>query len=207
LNREPVKQFEKEFEMKKHIVALLAATAAVSAAQAQTVQTQPRAYVGVGVASVDHTYSSVNNGIAVTDKDGYNGNAKIFGGYEVNQTWGVEAGYTDLNKADFSYVTPTGSGRGKADGSQYYVAAKGNYPINDQFSAYAKLGVEHSQRKIRDTGIADISDSNTGAYASVGLQYNITPQVGVVAEYERYGKDKDFGAKADAWTIGARYSF
>jgi opacity protein-like surface antigen len=191
--------------MKKLIVALLAATAAISAAQAQTVQTQPRTYIGIAAASIDHSYS--NSGLNVTDKDGYNGNAKIFGGYEVNQTWGVEVGYTDINTADFNYNVAGVNGHGKTDGYQYYVAAKGNYPINDQFSAYGKLGVEHSLRKIRDTGFADQSDSNTGAYASVGLQYNFTPQVAVTAEYERYGKDKDFGAKADAWTIGARYSF
>jgi opacity protein-like surface antigen len=194
--------------MKKLLVALLATTAAVSAAQAQTVQTQPRAYLGLGVASIDHSYSAANDaGIAVTDKDGYNGNLKIFGGYEVNQTWGVEVGYTDLNQADFNYSAAGLSGHAKSDGYQYYVAAKGNYPINEQFSVYGKLGAEHSQRQIRNTGFYDLSNSDTGVYASVGLQYNFTPQWAVTAEYERYGKDKDFGAKPDAWTIGARYSF
>src|SRR5438094_230010 len=134
--------------MKKLLVALLATTAAVSAAQAQTVQTQPRAYLGLGVASVDHSYSAANgSGLSVTDKDGYNGNLKVFGGYEVNQTWGVEAGYTDLNQADFNYSVAGLNGHGKSDGYQYYVAAKGNYPINEQFSVNGKLGAEHSQRK------------------------------------------------------------
>jgi opacity protein-like surface antigen len=192
--------------MNKLLVALLAATAAMSAAQAQTVLTQPRGYVGLGVASIDHSYSTPN-GLSVTDKDGYNGNLKIFGGYEATQNWGVEVGYTDLNKADFTYNVAGLSGRAKADGYQYYVAAKGTYPVNDQFSVYGKLGAEHSARKIRDTGFYDISDSDTGVYASAGVQYNFTPQWAVTAEYERYGKEKDFGAKPDAWTIGARYSF
>jgi hypothetical protein len=39
------------------------------------------------------------------------------------------------------------------------------------------------------------------------LQYNLNQQVALTAEYERYGKSKDFGAKADVWTVGARYSF
>jgi opacity protein-like surface antigen len=192
--------------MNKLLVALLATTAAMSAAQAQTVQTQPRGYVGLGVASIDHSYSTPN-GLSVTDKDGYNGNLKVFGGYEATQNWGVEVGYTDLNKADFTYNVAGLSGRAKADGYQYYVAAKGNYPINDQFSVYGKLGAEHSARKIRDTGFYDVSDSDTGVYASAGVQYNFTPQWAVTAEYERYGKEKDFGAKPDAWTIAARYSF
>jgi hypothetical protein len=39
------------------------------------------------------------------------------------------------------------------------------------------------------------------------LQYNLNQQVALTVEYERYGKSKDFGAKADVWTVGARYSF
>ena len=72
---------------------------------------------------------------------------------------------------------------------------------------YGKLGVERTQSRLKDVDVYNQSQGDTGAYASVGLQYNFSPRVGVIAEYERYGKEKDFGAKPDAWTIGARYNF
>ena len=63
--------------MKKLIVALIAGAAAMSAAQAQTIQTQPRGYVGLGVATADHEDSSVG-GLTNFDSDGYKASAKIF---------------------------------------------------------------------------------------------------------------------------------
>jgi OOP family OmpA-OmpF porin len=178
----------------------------MGAAQAQSTQTAPRTYIGVGVANVDHDYSSAG-GLNITDKDGYNANAKIFGGYEFDQNWGAEIGYTDFRNSDFSYNVAGVNGRGTSDGHAYYAAAKYQYPLNDQFAVYGKLGVERTQSRLKDVGVYSQSQGDTGAYASVGLQYNFTPKVAVVAEYERYGKEKDFGAKPDVWTIGARYNF
>jgi OOP family OmpA-OmpF porin len=183
--------------MKKLIVALIASAAAISAAQAQT--TQPRGYVGAGVAIADHDYSIGG----VTEKDDYKAAGKIYGGYELNQTWAVEAGYTDLRASDFSYNGGTGTSKGYG----YYVAGKATMPINEQFSAYGKLGVENSVRKLNTTTGLNMKDSETGAYAALGLQYKVSQDVALTAEYERYGKSKDFGAKADVWTLGAKYSF
>lgn len=191
--------------MKKLIVALIAGAAAMTAAQAQTTQTQPRAYVGVGVATADHEDSS-NGVLNNVDSDGYKASGKIFGGYEFNQTWGVEAGYTDFRNSDFNYSSNGVNGSGRTKGYGYYVAAKGTMPINEQWSAYGKLGLEHSERKL-ESAVLNLKDTDTGAYGAVGLQYNINQQVALTAEYERYGKSKDFGAKADVFTIGARYSF
>jgi OOP family OmpA-OmpF porin len=192
--------------MKKLIVALIAGVAAMTAAQAQTTtQTQPRYYIGVGAATADHEDSSRAN-IDNVDSDGYKVSGKLFGGYEFNQMWGVEAGYTDFRNSDFNYSSNGVNGSGTTKGYGYYVAAKGTVPINDQFSAYGKLGLEHSQRELRSFAL-DSKEDDTGAYGAVGLQYNINQQVALTAEYERYGKTKDFGAKADVWTIGARYSF
>jgi len=190
--------------MKKLILALIAGTAAMGAAQAQTTQTQPRAYVGVGVATADHEDSSVG-GLTNINSDGYKASAKIFGGYEFDQNWGAEVGYTDFRHSDFNYANGVG-GSGRTKGYGYYVAGKYNYPVNDQVAVYGKLGLQHSERKLESPAL-NLKDSDTGAYGAVGVQYNLNQQVALTAEYERYGKSKDFGAKADVWTVGARYSF
>jgi OOP family OmpA-OmpF porin len=88
-----------------------------------------------------------------------------------------------------------------------YVAGKASMPINDQFSAFGKLGVENSHRSYSTTAGMGGSNSDTGVYAGVGVQYNLNQKVALTAEYERYGNKKDFGAKPDVWTVGARYNF
>jgi len=180
--------------MKKLIVALLASAAAISAAQAQT--TTPRPYVGVGVATADQ---EDNTGF---DTDGYRASGKVFGGVEFNQNWGVELGYTDFRKSDVS--GPTGNGETK--GYAYYLAAKATRPINEQVSVYGKLGLQNSQRELR-TPLLNAKEHAADAYGALGVQYNLNQQVALTAEYERYGKGKDFGADPNVFTIGARYSF
>jgi opacity protein-like surface antigen len=192
--------------MKKLIFALIASAAAMTAAQAQT--TAPRPYIGIGAATADHDYSLSGRGASNVNSDGYKTSAKIFGGVELDQRYGVEAGYTDFRKSDFSYTAPNGAaGRGQSDGYGVYVAGKATAPINDQLSAYGKLGVAYSKRKLSSNTGMNMENNDTGVYAGVGLQYNINQQVALTAEYERYGKSKDFGAKADVWTVGAKYSF
>jgi OOP family OmpA-OmpF porin len=178
--------------MNKLIFALIASVAAVGAAQAQTANTAPRGYVGVGVATADN--STI---------DSYKSSAKIFGGYEFDQNLGIEAGYTDFRNADYSVGNINGSTKGYGT----YVAGKYTVPVNEQFSAYGKLGLAYSERKISDNAGLDYTNHDTGAYAGVGVQYSLNQNVALTAEYERYGKSKDFGAKADVWTVGAKYSF
>jgi OOP family OmpA-OmpF porin len=173
--------------MKKLIVALIAGAAAMAAAQAQDTYTQPKAYVGVGVATAKNNQS-----------DDYKAGGKIYGGYQVNQMWAAEAGYTDFGDHDAANGTTKGNG--------YYVAGKATMPINDRFSAYGKLGVQHSERKF-NSALVNVKDTDTGAYGALGVQYNLNQKVALVAEYERYGKTKDIGAKADVWTVGAHYNF
>jgi OOP family OmpA-OmpF porin len=181
--------------MKKLIFALIASAAAMTAAQAQTT-TAPRAYVGVGVATADQA-----NG-----DDGYKANGKVFGGYELNQNWAVEGGYTKFRGTDLNVAVNGKVVQGSADGYGLYVAGKYTMPINEQFSAYGKLGLSNSKRAL-STATTSYSKYDTGAYAGLGLQYSLNQNVSLNAEYERYGKDKDFGAKADVFTVGAKYSF
>jgi OOP family OmpA-OmpF porin len=173
--------------MKKLIVALIAGAAAMSAAQAQDTYTQPHAYVGAAVGTASNSQS-----------DDSKASGKIYGGYQLNQTWAAEAGYTDFGDHD--------AANGKTKGNSYYLAGKATMPLNDQFSAYGKLGVQHSERKYQSP-VLNVKDTDTGAYGALGVQYNLNQKVALTAEYERYGKSKDIGASANVWSVGAHYKF
>lgn len=190
--------------MKKLIFAVIAGAALAGAAQAQEVY--PKTYVGVGVASVDHDFSAA--GTSNTDSDGWKASGKVFAGYEFNQNWGAEIGYTDFAKSHASYTVNGVNGNAESDGHAFYLAAKASVPINEQFSAYGKLGAEYNKTNLSsNTAGISYDDSKTQAYGALGLQYKLNQNVSLVAEYERYGSKRDFGAKPDVITIGARYSF
>ena len=172
--------------MKKLLLALIATSAVAGVAQAQT--TTPHAYVGIGAATADNKSS-----------DEYKTNAKIYGGYEFDQNWGVEAGYTDFGKEN--------TGIGNVKGSGTYVAGKYTVPLGDRFSGYGKLGVSYNERKYSDGLGSQVNNYDTGLYGGVGVEYKLNEKLAVNAEYERYGKDKTFGAKADVYTVGLKYGF
>lgn len=192
--------------MKKIVFALIASAAVVGAAQAQDTTNTPRAYIGIGAATADHDYSI--GGLSTTGNEGWKTSAKIFGGYEFNNTWGLEAGYTDFRGSNFNYTNAAGvAGSGSSDAHATYLAAKANVPLADQFSLIGKLGVENTRRSFGTTTGVSGSDNDTGAYAGLGVQYNLSRDVSLTAEYERYGTKKDYGVKPDVWTVGARYNF
>jgi OOP family OmpA-OmpF porin len=182
--------------MKQLILAMAASIAAMGAAQAQTADSAgtpavssvapyaagftPHAYVGLGAAIADDRTA-----------DEYRVSPKIFGGYEFTPNWGVEAGYTQFHEAS------------KYNSNGSYVAGKYTVPLDGRVSAFAKLGLEHSER----TNYARLTERDNGLYGGLGLQYALNSKLAVTAEYERYGKDKTSGAKADVYTVGLKYGF
>jgi OOP family OmpA-OmpF porin len=172
--------------MKKLLLALIATSAVAGVAQAQT--TTPHAYVGIGAATAD------NKTI-----DEYKTGAKIYGGYEFDQNWGVEAGYTNFDKEDIA--------GGNVKGSGTYVAGKYSVPLGERFTGYGKLGVSYNERKLSSSTLGQVNSYDTGLYGGVGVEYKLNQNLALNAEYERYGKDKAFGAKADVYTVGLKYGF
>ncbi len=189
--------------MKKIIFALIAGVTAMGAAQAQTTA---RPYVGLGVASADHDLKI--GGATNVNTAGYKPSAKIFGGVELTPMFGVEAGYTDIRKADHSFNVGATAVNATTDGSRSYLAGKATMPVNEAFSVYGKLGAGYSKVNVSSaTPLVSRSDSKTEVYGAVGGQYNLNEKVALTLEYERYGKSKDYGVKADAITAGAKFSF
>ena len=189
--------------MKKLIFAMLAATAAMGSAQAEA----PRPYVGVGVVTADREFDMA--GATGVSTEGRKSSGKIFGGVEIDQTFGVEAGYTDFGKSHVDYTLNGAQGRAVTSNKSFYVAGKVTRPINEQVSVYGKLGASSNKTALSSntTAAYNSSERKTQVYAGAGVQYNLNQKVALIAEYERYGKSKDFGANANAISVGAKYAF
>jgi OOP family OmpA-OmpF porin len=182
--------------MKKLIFALIAGATAMTAAHAQG------PYVGLGISTAARYYNAPSNATNTTN-DGYRASGKIFGGYDVDQTFGVELGYTDFRNSNNSYTVGTTTTTVTNGGHAWYVAGKATAPINDQFNVYGKLGLTQVHAESSLNG----SDNKTGAYLGLGTEYKLNKNVGLALEYERYGKNQNYGPKPNVWTVAAKYSF
>jgi OOP family OmpA-OmpF porin len=185
------------FRMKKVILAVLLASSAASA-MAQN------AYVG---ASVGRGEQKADIGpLSFKDK----GTAfKVFGGYQFTQHVGFEAGYVKFGEAEVS-----GNGASlSAEPKSFYTAGTLTLPINEQLSAFAKVGAASTRTTVTASikGQSEsVKNTETTAMFGVGVGYAFTPAVSVIAEYENFGKiAKDDGGtlKADLLTIGVRVKF
>jgi OOP family OmpA-OmpF porin len=182
--------------MKNLMCALLASLCAASAAQAQTTtpETKPHAYVGIGVAAAENKVV-----------DAWKADAKIFAGYQFDQNLGVEAGFTRFGRVGV-YVPGLYGDHGRTKGSSSYIAGTYTLPLNERVAAYGKLGVSYNERSYTGN-FGALGEHDTGVYAGAGLQVKLTDSLALTGEYERYGKKKTFGAKADVFTLGLKYGF
>lgn len=182
------------------LILAAAALAAGMSAQAQEASTAYRPYVGVGVA----TAGNITTGSRHAD-------AKIFGGVDLSNNLGVEAGYVNFSKQGRYYSEaetgiPGGIGLGgKGYGS--YIAGKYTVPVNERFSAYGKVGVSHNERKLYVDSGSMYKKIDTGVYAALGAQYKLNEHLSLVGEYEQYGEGKQWGARAGVWSAGLNFGF
>lgn len=182
--------------MKKTMFALLAGLLAVSTAQAQTsADATPHAYVGIGVAAAENRVV-----------DAWKADAKLFAGYQFDQNLGVEAGFTRFGRVGIHFATIDGNVDGRTKGSSSYIAGKYTMPLNQQVAAYGKLGLAYSERSYV-SNYGAVGEHDTGVYAGAGVQVKLAGNLALTGEYERFGKKKSFGAKADVFTLGLKYDF
>ncbi|NVM76768.1 OOP family OmpA-OmpF porin [Duganella sp. SG902] len=202
--------------MKKILFALVASAAALGGtaayAQSNTQDAPGTAYIGAGVVGSRYDFSDAA-GAGALSSDNHSGTkaaGKIYGGYNIDSTWAVEAGYTDFGKRSYNYTQGGAAGGLNTDAHSYYLAGKGTWPVARDFAVFGKLGVARNHNDVTTSGIASVSGSEnkTALYASVGGEYAINKNVKVSLEYENYGKsDIDTGRKAGAITAGLRYNF
>ncbi|MBH0063602.1 MULTISPECIES: porin family protein [Psychrobacter] len=123
----------------------------------------------------------------------------VYGGYNFDSTFGVEAEYVGSDDADYR--------NGDLDAKTYgaYGTARYQFP-NTGLYAKGKLGVAKTEVEGDYTnGLVKVSNSSsdTGIAGGVGLGYSVNPNFGVEAEYSMMDSDVD----AKLLTVGAQLKF
>ena len=169
------------------------------------VQPVPRTYMGDAAETGGLRYQDKSAfGVYVSDP-------KLFAGVNLSPNFAIEAGYANLYTRGFhfaDYARPDEvNGALGTKGANSYLAARLNVPVNDQVSAYGKLGVAVSDRVAHDKTLRNtVSDTDVGAYVGMGARYKVNEKASVSAGYEQYGNSaKKWGSETNNSGLQAKF--
>ena len=142
---------------------------------------------------------------------------KLFGGYQFNRNFAIEAGYFDFGKFGFTANTsPAGTLNGNIKLNGVNLDAVGILPLTERLSALGRVGVISARARdsFSGTGAVGVSNSNpskrdTGYKIGAGLQYALNDSWNLRAELERNRINDAVGNKGhiDLLSVGLVYSF
>lgn len=112
----------------------------------------------------------VGAGVGAAKTDSSETSTRIYGGFNFNPTWGVELGFTDLDRY-----------RG-ADIESWSLAGTARMPLSGSLNLFGKVGATSNRPKF--AGGSNHSDMLLG----IGLGYSLTRNVGLRLEYEDFGR-------------------
>lgn len=165
--------------LKKTTIAALMAASGVVVSSASFAQAKPPAvdtgfYVG---ASVGQSTSDCG---ALPSCDDSDTAYRVFGGYRFNRNIAVEGGYTPLGEISSSI-----GGGLKIETNAWDLVAVGIWPFTPQFSAFGKLGFYNAEMEA--SGVVSGKKTTTDLTYGLGLQFDFARNLGVRAEWQRYG--------------------
>jgi OOP family OmpA-OmpF porin len=131
---------------------------------------------------------------------------KVFGGYQFNPYFGLEAGYFNLGEFGFksTTTTPTGTLDGRIKLTGMNIDMVGTLPVNDQLSLLGRVGVHNARARdtFTTTGLLSVSNPNpeaqeTNYKAGFGFSYKFSQSMSLRGELERYRINDAVGNKGD----------
>lgn len=210
------------------IVALGCVAAAALAAPASQAQGAGGWYggasIGQSAATIDNdriTRGLAGQGLGTTsiserDRDtGY----RLFGGYQFNRHFGVEAGWFDMGEMGYTATTtPAGTLVGDVRFKGINLDLVGRLPIGDRFSLLARVGGAHVRTRgtFSSTGAVTMpypgnstSDRHFGVKYGVGVAWRLTDALELRAEGERIRVNDSVGNRGhvDLLSLGLVYYF
>ena len=130
---------------------------------------------------------------------------KVFGGYQLNRNFALEAGYFNLGKFGFTATTvPAGTLSGSIKLQGVNLDLVGTLPLTERLSAIARVGGQYAQARDTFSGGGAVtvlnpnpSERRFNPKLGAGLQYEFSPSFLVRAEAERYRINDAVGNRGD----------
>lgn len=191
-------------------LAVLGITSAVAFAGPAFAQEQGSFYVGgsFGQAELNGFCDDIRSLVAgigtVSSCDEKDSAWKLFGGYQFNRNFALEASYFNYGEASASGQTFGVPFRITGDASAFGIAAIGILPLANQFSLFGKLGLlrtEVDASAIGAGGAGADSDSETGLHLGLGVMFNLG-RFSIRAEWERNDE-----VEIDMMSLGVQFRF
>lgn len=161
-----------------------------------------------------------DSGLATTaiNVDDRNLAYKLYGGYQINENFSLEAGYFNLGQFGYTATTqPAGTLAGKIKLQGINLDVVGLWPITGKFSAFGRAGLNYAEAKdsFVNTGAVDVpvdpnpSKSEVNYKAGLGIQYNFNKSLAMRLEGERYRINDAVGNRGDVdlYSLGLVYWF
>ena len=155
--------------------------------------------VGSARAKIDQERIStalVGSGLTVTGfkRDERDTAYKLFGGYQFNRHFAVEAGYFDLGKFGFaSTTTPAGTLNGQIRLAGFNLDLLGSLPVTERLTAFVRVGAQQARTRDNFSGSGAVAVLNPNPSsrelnykAGAGLQYAFGPSLLLRGEAEHY---------------------
>jgi OmpA-OmpF porin, OOP family len=166
----------------------------------------PGPYVGIGLGFSKLGPRDQGNDGAHDDRPGV---AKLYGGYRLTDTWGLEAGWAQLGRVHNDTTAADGSTvHHNGDAHSVYLAGTGRMALGEGFSLIGKAGVSLGRVSAKESDDADftLGGNKTSPLLGIGVEYKINRNIALTFDLDSYGKVSD-KVRASTATVGARYSF
>ena len=119
---------------------------------------------------------------------------KLFGGYQINSHFAIEAGYVNLGKLGFTaYTNPTGSLTGVLKPESVVVDGLASWAVDEKTALYARAGIaaNHVEANFSNAGAVQIlrpsySDDSAGYTFGIGASRSLGEAVELRLEGESY---------------------
>ena len=132
-------------------------------------------------------------GVGAAKTDVHKTSWKLYGGFQFDPIWGIEAAYTDLGRYGGSSVEARS------------LAGTVTQPFAERWSLLAKLGASSNRSNFAG------ASNHTDLLAGLGIGYNLAKNIGVRLEYEDFGKLSNGStinnSRGSNWGLSMKYGF